>query len=52
MGRTVIDLPMKEVIPYLNNHQKRKEWDKYVVVSRSNNDSFMLSQIKVKLILY
>ena len=33
MGRTVIDLPMVEVVEYLENHDRRKEWDKYLSVS-------------------
>ena len=33
MGRGVIDLPMDVIIQYLESHEHRKEWDRYLVVS-------------------
>ena len=32
MGRCVIDRPMNEVISFLEDHERRKEWDKYLAV--------------------
>ena len=32
MGRCVIDRPMNEVISFLENHERRKEWDRYLSV--------------------
>ena len=34
MGRTVIDLPVEEVVAFLENHDRRHEWDRYVTVSQ------------------
>lgn len=36
MGRGVIDLPMEEIIQYLEAHERRKDWDRYLVVSCSS----------------
>ena len=33
MGRGVIDLPMEVIIRYLELYERRKEWDRYMVVS-------------------
>ena len=35
MGRCVIDQPMNEVIRFLEDHGRRKEWDKYLAVWRN-----------------
>ena len=32
MGRGVIDLPMEDVVAFLEDHGRRSEWDKYLVV--------------------
>ena len=32
MGRGVVDLPMVEVVTFLENHEQRHEWDKYLLV--------------------
>ena len=32
MGRCVIDRPMSEVIKFLEDHERRKEWDTYLAV--------------------
>ena len=32
MGRGVVDLPMEEVVEFLENNDRRKEWDKYLSV--------------------
>lgn len=33
MGRGVIDLPMDVIIRYLESHEYRKDWDRFLVVS-------------------
>ena len=32
MGRGVIDKPVEHIAQYLEAHERRKEWDKYLVV--------------------
>ena len=32
MGRGVIDRPMEDIVHFLEAHERRKEWDKYLVV--------------------
>lgn len=33
MGRGVVDLPIEQVVAFLEDHERRKEWDKYLLVS-------------------
>lgn len=33
MGRGVVDLPIEQVVEFLEDHERRKEWDKYLSVS-------------------
>ena len=35
MGRTVIDLPIKDVVAFLDNNDRRREWDVYLTVSEA-----------------
>ena len=35
MGRTVIDLPVGEVVAFMENHDRRREWDVYLTVSET-----------------
>ena len=35
MGRTVIDLPLEDVVAFLENHERRHEWDIYLAVSEA-----------------
>ena len=32
MGRCVVDQPINEVVKFLDDHERRKEWDKYLAV--------------------
>ena len=35
MGRTVIDLPIEDVVAFLENNDRRHEWDVHVTVSEA-----------------
>ena len=51
MGRTVIDVPMKEVVTFLENHDRRHEWDLYVTVGQSVEITLIMC-ISSTLLLY
>ena len=35
MGRTVIDLPIEDVVAFLESNDRRHEWDFYITVSEN-----------------
>lgn len=42
MGRGVIDRPMEDIVHFLEAHERRKEWDKYLVVCSEHSNCGLL----------
>lgn len=53
MGRGVVDLPIEQVVEFLEDHERRKEWDKYlsdikVLKHISDTDFIIRIQLEAK----